>query len=95
MKFDYIVCGKLDNRTDLVSFSTRANEKVRLQAGRMAPNRRVATLSISVGEKGIWFDGRHWEQNTFLTMAAAKGTKRLLVLTNREYLQIVEQARVS
>lgn len=92
MKSDHIVCGKLDNRTDLGPFSTRATAKVRLHAERMAPDRQAATLSVSAGENGVWFDGRLWEPETFLAMAAAKGIQRLLVLTTREYLQIVEHA---
>ncbi len=89
---DHIVCGKLDNRVGLGPISTRATAKVRLYVKRMAPNRRAATLPISAGENGVWFDGRLWEPATFLAMAAAKGIKRLLVLTGNEYLQIVEHA---
>ncbi|WP_460427381.1 hypothetical protein [Azotobacter armeniacus] len=70
----------------------RATAKVRLHVERMALDRRAATLSVSAGENGVWFDGRPWELETFLAMAAAKGIQRLLVLTSREYLQIVERA---
>ena len=89
---NHIICGKLDNRTDLGPFSARATAKVRLHAGRMTTDRQPANLSVSAGENGIWFDGQLWEPETFLAMAATKGVKRLLVLTNREYLQIVERA---
>lgn len=92
MTSDLIVCGKLDNRTDLGSFSTCDTAKIRLQAKPMAPERQIALLSISAGENGIWFDGQLWEPETFLSMASSKGVRHLLVLTNREYLQIVEHA---
>lgn len=89
---DHIVCGKLDNRTDLGPFSTRASAKVRLHAERMTPDTHATTLSVSAGESGVWFDGRLWEVEAFMSMALAKGIRRLLVLTHKEYLQIVEQA---
>jgi hypothetical protein len=92
MTSDHIVCGKLDNRADFGPFSTHATAKVRLQAERRASHKQAASLSVSVGENGIWFDGRLWKSETFLAMAAAKGIQRLLVLTHREYLAIVEDA---
>jgi hypothetical protein len=92
MMSDHIVCGKLDNRADMGFFSARATAKVKLQAGRIIPDRQVATLPVSVGENGVWFDERLWAPETFLAMAAAKGVQRLLVLTSREHLQIVELA---
>lgn len=92
MTSDHIVCGKLDNRADLGPFSTRATAKVRLHAERMPPDGHATTLSVSTGEDGVWFDGRLWEPETFLTMVSAKGIRRLLVLTSREHLQIVERA---
>ena len=49
-------------------------------------------MSISAGESGIWFDGRIWELDAFFLMASTKGVRRLLVLTSKEYLQIVEHA---
>lgn len=92
MTTDHIVCGKLDNRTDLGPFTTRDTAKIRLHVKRMAPDRQVPSMSISAGESGIWFEGRLWEPDAFFSMASTKGVRRLLVLTSQEYLQIVEHA---
>lgn len=92
MTSDHIVCGKLDNRTDLGPFTNLDAAKIRLYVKRMAPDRQVASISISAGESGIWFDGRLWESDAFFSMASTKGVRRLLVLTSKEYLQIVEDA---
>lgn len=92
MTADYIVCGKLDNRTELGPFSVRAAAKVKLHAENGLRNRQDETLSVSIGENGVWFDGQLWDTKALLTMAVTKGIKRLLVLTRREYLQIAEQA---
>ncbi|MGV7209338.1 hypothetical protein ACLB1G_15945 [Oxalobacteraceae bacterium A2-2] len=92
MMFDYIICGKLDNRIDLGPFSPRAVAKVRLPEPRKARGRQPATLPISVDERVIRFDGATWEPEGFLSMIASKGVGRLLVLTTREYLHIVERA---
>ncbi len=89
---NHIVCGKLDNRTNLGPFSARDTAKIRLHVKRMAPDRQVASISISAGESGIWFEGRLWESDAFFPMASIKGVRRLLVLTSKEYLQIVEHA---
>lgn len=89
---DHIVCGKLDNRTDLGLFSKHAPSRIKLHTANVTRNSQSATLSVSVGERGVWFEGRLWELKTFFSMAATKGIQRLLVLTNREYLQIVEHA---
>jgi len=89
---NHIICGKLDNRTDLGAFSARAAIKVRLDAGSTATGKLLESLPVSIGKNGIWFDGKEWKPETFLSMAATKGIKRLLVLTNREHLQIVERA---
>ncbi len=58
----------------------------------MANVRHMTTLPVSVGESSVWFDGRPWDSKVFLAMAASKGIQHLCVLTNREYLQIVELA---
>jgi hypothetical protein len=90
MPFDYIVCGKLDNRVGMGPFPPRVKAKLRVHATRTALGRETLTLPVSAGEHGIWFDGRLWELGNFLLMAAARKIKRLLVLTNREYLNCVE-----
>lgn len=92
MTTDHIVCGKLDNRINLRPFTTRDMAKIRLHVKRMDPDRQVKSMSISVGESGIWFEGRLWELDAFFSMASIKGIRRLLVLTSQEYLQIVEHA---
>lgn len=92
MTSDLIVCGKLDNRTDLGPFTTRDTAKIRLYVKRMAPDRRAESMSISAGKSGIWFEGRLWESDAFFSTASNKGVRRLLVLTSKEYLQVVEHA---
>lgn len=92
MSSDHIVCGKLDNRTDLGPFAASDTAKIRLYVKRMAPERQIASTSISAGESGIWFEGRLWASGEFFPMASTRGVRRLLVLTSKEYLQIVEHA---
>lgn len=92
MTADYIVCGKLDNRADLGTFSKHASTKIKFHANNVNPSILAAPLPIAIGEKNIWFDGRFWEREVFLAMAAEKGVKRFVVLTEREYLEIVEHA---
>jgi hypothetical protein len=88
---DHIVCGKLDNRADLGVFATHRKAKVRLHVERRSPEMDDTILAISVGEKGVWFQDRLWKTETFLA-TVSKNSKRLLVLTGREYLQVVELA---
>lgn len=92
MMSEYIVCGKLDNRADLAPFPAGAAHRTRLHDGRPATDRQVASLSISCGEHKVWFGERAWDVAEFLSMAAEKRVQRLLVLTSKEYLYIVEQA---
>ena len=92
MSTNYIICGKLDNRSDFGILSKHATAKVRMRGERLANARQMATLPVSVGESSVWFDGRLWDSKAFLAMAASKGIQRLCVLTSREYLQIVEPA---
>lgn len=89
---NYIVCGKLDNRSDFGKLSKKAAAKIRMRGERRRNARQMLTLPISVGESNIWFDGRSWDSKAFLIMAASKGIQRLCVLTSREHLQIVEPA---
>ena len=90
MSARYIVCGKLDNRAELGPFSGNASAKVRLFVKGRVPDRQG--LPLSAGEDHVWFEGKFWEVRAFLSMAAARGEKRLLVLTGREHLHIVEEA---
>ncbi|MDA7087077.1 hypothetical protein PH586_11840 [Pseudomonas sp. SA3-5] len=92
MSHNYIICGKLDNRSDFGIFSKHATAKVRVRGERLGNVRQTATLPISAGESSVWFDGRPWDSKAFLAMAASKGIQRLCVLTSREYLYIVELA---
>jgi hypothetical protein len=89
---DYIVCGKLDNCANLAPFSRHASAKVRLYDERSAPNMLARSLRLSACEHGVWFEGRLWDLEVFLPMAVTRGARRLLVLTNRERLYIVERA---
>ena len=75
-----------------VLLTPQLRQKVRLHTKRTLPDVRPVTVAISVGEKGVWFDSQLWDSEEFLSMAAAKSIRRLLVLTNREYIQIVEHA---
>ncbi|QJQ12826.1 hypothetical protein A3L25_026720 [Pseudomonas putida] len=87
-----IICGKLDNRSDLGSISIHATKKYRLRGRDITKIRQTATLPVSVEKSSAWFNGRTWELNAFLAMAASKGVHRLCVLTSREYLEIVVPA---
>ena len=90
MTANYIACGKLDNRSDFGILSKQATAKVRVRGEHLANVRETAALPVSVGESGVWFDGRTWDSKVFLAMATSKGIQRLCVLTNREYLYIFE-----
>lgn len=92
MTANYIACGKLDNRSDFGILSKQATAKVRVRGERLANVRETAALPVSAGESCVWFDGRTWDSKVFLAMATSKGIQRLCVLTNREYLYIVELA---
>ena len=92
MTGNLIICGKLDNRTDLGPLSTCSKAKTRLHARPTSSDNRTAATPVAVGDDGVWFDERAWDLEAFLSMAAAKGIRRVLVLTTKEYLQIVEHA---
>lgn len=91
---NYIVCGKLDNRSGFGSVSARTAKKERLRLARLVSVRNFIIQPVSIGEYGVWFEGRHWSFTDFLVMAAARGIDNLYVLTSREYFMIVELASV-
>lgn len=71
---------------------SNTSKKTKLHTKRISTKRKSTTLPISAGKSGIWFDNRLWDQEVFFVMAVTTGARRLCVLTNREYLQIVEPA---
>lgn len=92
MTGNLIICGKLDNRTELGPLSTRSKAKSRLHVKPSSSDNLTAATPVAVGDDGVWFNSRTWELEAFLSMASAQGIRRLLVLTNKEYLRIVEHA---
>lgn len=87
---EVICCGKLDNRVSLGAFSPHAQAKVRLHVEHLASDKSAAPISVSIGDNKIWFDGRLWELDPFISQARAAGIRRVIVLTSKEYIHIAE-----
>ena len=92
MPSNYIICGKLDNRSNFGLLSDHGKAKVRLNGNRLARSRKAAPLPVSIVKSTVWYQGEFCDLSTFLAMIFSKGIQCLWVLTENEYLQIVEPA---
>lgn len=86
-----ISCGRLENRASFVAFDALDSRGISLRARRPA-ELCVRFSLVAIGNRGVWFSGRYWGIAEFLSCAKNDGLRRLLVLTKKEYLKIVEAA---
>ncbi|CAG9165235.1 hypothetical protein LMG23992_00379 [Cupriavidus laharis] len=95
MTDNVIVCGKLDNRISFESVQQRELISVRRIASDN-PNeiKKVKYLPISTDGRRIMCDGKTWHAEEFLDSLQRAENGRLVVLTLKEYLLILESISI-
>ena len=89
---NYIICGKLDNQVQIGRKSPNDSIKIRVRNQDLELPRQDSYLSVSANESTIFFNERIWQFPDFFIMMENKGLRRLLVLTNKERIFIIESA---
>lgn len=89
---NYIICGKLDNQVRISQKSLNIAIKIRAKNPDLKIRNQDSYLSVSADKSTIFFNERIWQFPDFFIMIKNIGVRRLLVLTNKERLFIIESA---